>query len=181
MGRPGLKAKAPHFSCVLLLYFLLSFALKKSLFRKAMWLADISFGHTASHSYSFVQLPNPSSCMVSTIAIVRRFLSGWPWGSTLRCLALALTNNIAEAFLQDATHAPQPMQAAASIASSAKSCAMGIALASGADPVLTDIYPPACMIRSKAERSTHRSRTMGNALARHGSIVMVDPLVKLRI
>jgi hypothetical protein len=35
--------------------------------------------------------------------------SGWPCGSSARCETLAPTNSIAEAFLQAATQAPQPM------------------------------------------------------------------------
>jgi hypothetical protein len=45
---------------------------------------------------------------------------------------------MAEAFGQAATQAPQPMQAAASIASSAFIWGIGMALASGAPPVLTE-------------------------------------------
>src|SRR5882724_1303998 len=37
------------------------------------------------------------------------------------------------------------------------------------------------MIRSKAERSTMRSLTMGNALARHGSMVRKSPSLKKRM
>ena len=50
----------------------------------------------------------------------------------------ALTKSIADAFLQEATHAPHPMQAAASIACSATFCEISIEFASGADPVLTE-------------------------------------------
>ena len=55
----------------------------------------------------------------------------------------AATNSIAEAFLQAATHAPQPIQAAASIARSDSGFGMGIVLPSGVPPVLTEINPPA--------------------------------------
>ena len=85
------------------------------------------------------------------------------------------SKGIADAFLQDATHAPQPIQAAASIALSESPPATGKAFPSGALPVLTVIKPPACVIRSKAERSTTKSRTTGKALARNGSMVMVSP------
>ena len=44
----------------------------------------------------------------------------------------------ADAFLHAATHAPQPMQAAESIASSETSFEIGIALPSGAPPQFTD-------------------------------------------
>ena len=50
---------------------------------------------------------------------------------------MAATNSIAEAFGQAATQAPQPMQAAASIACSASAFGTGMALPSGAPPVLT--------------------------------------------
>ena len=49
---------------------------------------------------------------------------------------LAAVNNIADALGHAATHAPQPMQAAASIAVSAICLGMGISLASGAAPLL---------------------------------------------
>ena len=53
------------------------------------------------------------------------------------------TNNIAEAFLQAATQAPQPMHCAASMARSAAGFGTGKALASGALPVRTETKPPA--------------------------------------
>src|SRR5262245_54113600 len=88
---------------------------------------------------------------------------------------------MAEAFLQAATQAPQPMQAAASIDESATVLGMGIAFPSDVPPVLTDTHPLAWMIRSKAVRLATRSLTMGNALARQGSIVMVSPSWKWRM
>ena len=45
--------------------------------------------------------------------------SGRPWGSNASELTLAATNSIAEPFLQVATQAPQPTQAAASMLFSA--------------------------------------------------------------
>lgn len=84
-------------------------------------------------------------------------------------------------FLQAATQAPHPMQAAASNASSAIFLSIGMEFASGAEPVRTSIYPPADMILSNAERSTTRSFTTGNALARNGSIQMVSPSLNLRM
>ena len=48
-------------------------------------------------------------------------------------------NKIADEFLQAATHAPQPIHVAESNASSALSLKIGVALASGAPPVLTEI------------------------------------------
>ena len=71
---------------------------------------------------------------------------------------------MAEAFLHAATHAPQPMQAAASIAVSASVLAMGRALPSGAPPVLTETKPPAWMMRSNALRSVTKSLSTGKAL-----------------
>ena len=50
---------------------------------------------------------------------------------------------MADAFLQDATHAPHPIHAAASIALSESSFGTGNALPSGALPVRTVIKPPA--------------------------------------
>ena len=83
--------------------------------------------------------------------------------------------------MQAATHAPQPMQAAASIARSASRLGTGRAFASGVPPVFTETKPPEAMMRSKAERSTTRSLTTGNALARNGSIVMVSPSLNTRM
>ena len=81
------------------------------------------------------------------------------------------TYSIADEFLQEATHAPQPIQVAASNAKSALSFGMGIAFASCVFPdVFTEIYPPACCILSKADRSTTKSLTTGNAFALNGSI-----------
>ena len=76
---------------------------------------------------------------------------------------------MAEALGQAATQAPQPIQAAASIERSAFSFEIGIALASGAEPLRALMKPPAAMMRSKALRSTIRSLTTGKAFARQGS------------
>ena len=89
--------------------------------------------------------------------------------------------SIAEALGQAATQAPQPMQAAASMASSAFSFGTGTAFPSGALPVETETKPPAAMIRSRALRSTIRSLTTGKALARQGSITSVSPSWKVRM
>ncbi len=88
---------------------------------------------------------------------------------------------MAEAFLQAATQAPQPMQAAAMNASSAFSLAIGRLLASCALPVLTDTKPPAEIMRSKDERSTTKSFMTGKATARHGSTTMVSPSLNERM
>ena len=73
------------------------------------------------------------------------------------------------------------MQAAASIAASAAFFGTGVRLASGAEPVLTEMKPPASMMASSGLRSTMRSRITGKAVARHGSMVMVSPSVNLRM
>lgn len=112
---------------------------------------------------------------------MRLFFSGFPCGNLLRCDAFAETKSMALPFLHDATHAPQPIHAAASKASSASFLSMGIELASGAEPVRTSMYPPAAMMRSNALRSTMRSLTTGNAFARNGSIQMVSPSLNLRM
>ena len=72
---------------------------------------------------------------MSTIASVRRARSGWPWGRRFRCASLAAVKSWPAPFGHAATHAPQPMQAAASIARSASSLGTGIRFASGAEPV----------------------------------------------
>src|SRR5688500_13739621 len=103
-----------------------------------MFEIEISFGQTASHSPSLEQLPKPSASAASIIETTRRRRSGWPCGSRARCEILALMKRWAEAFLQAATQAPQPMQAAESIAASAMSFEIGRQLPSCAPPQLTD-------------------------------------------
>ena len=90
-----------------------------------------------------VQLPKPSSSILATIALARRAPSTRPCGSLASDDTRAATKSIAEPFLQVAAQAPQPMQAAASIDSSASACAIGIALASGTELVRTEMKPPA--------------------------------------
>src|SRR5665213_2965021 len=97
------------------------------------------------------------------------------------CDTLADTNSMAEAFLQAATQAPQPMQVAELKASSAITLGIRIAFALGTPPVFTETKPPACCILSKAERSVAKSFITGNAPARHGSMVIVWPSRKLRM
>jgi hypothetical protein len=46
-------------------------ALRYSRFIRAMFVIEITFGHTASHSPSFEQLPNPSASWRSIIATAR--------------------------------------------------------------------------------------------------------------
>ena len=86
---------------------------------------------------------------------------------------------MAEAFLQTATQAPQPMQAAASMARPRPSFGTGMALPSGAPPVFTETKPPAWMMRSNALRFTTRSLTGGKAFARQGSMVMVCAVIEM--
>ena len=88
---------------------------------------------------------------------------------------------LADEFLQLETHAPHPMQAAALNASIALSFSIGMAFPSGALPVLTETYPPACIILSKEERSVTRSFKTGKEEALHGSTVIVSPLLKLNM
>jgi hypothetical protein len=65
--------------------------------------------------------------------------SGPPCGNNDNCEILAEVNNIAELFGQAATHAPQPIHAAAAKAASAFAFSIGNELASTAFPVLTEI------------------------------------------
>ena len=89
-------------------------------------------------------VPNPSSSILATIALARRAPSTRPWGSLASDDTRAATKSIAEPFLQVAAQAPQPMQAAASIASSASAFGMRMAFASGTEFVRTEMKPPAC-------------------------------------
>ena len=65
--------------------------------------------------------------------------SAWPWGISPRWVTLAPRKSVAEPLGQAATQAPQPMQVAASKARSALSFGTGVAWASGAAPVLTEM------------------------------------------
>ena len=94
---------------------------------------------------------------------------------------MAAVKSIAEAFGQAATQAPQPMQAAASMARSAFSLRIGIALPSGALPVVAEMKPPAAMMRSNAPRSTTRSLTTGKARRARARCVSASPSLKLRM
>src|SRR5690606_20161047 len=114
-------------------------ALRYSRFMRAILSREISLGHSASQAPVLVQFPKPSMSIWCTIFRTRSRASGWPCGNRLNCEILAETNSMAEAFLQAATHAPHPMQVAASNESSAFSFSMGIALATWVFPdVLTD-------------------------------------------
>ena len=66
---------------------------------------------------------------------VRSWRSGWPWGSRFRCASFAAVKSWPAPLGQAATHAPQPMHAAASIARSASALGTAIRFASGAEPV----------------------------------------------
>ena len=95
-------------------------------FIRAMNSTLISFGQAASHSSWLVQLPKPSASICATMLTDAL----GPLGLALRQQrrggeTLAATNSMAEAFGQAATQAPQPMQAAASIAGSASSLGTG--------------------------------------------------------
>ena len=96
----------------------------------------MSFGHSASQAYVLVQLPKPNSSILATMFLTRSAASIWPWGNKAKWLTLAPTNNMALAFLQAATQAPQPMHEAASMAMSALCFGIGIVLASGTPPVV---------------------------------------------
>src|SRR3954454_16667259 len=95
---------------------------------------EIDLGHAASHSRWFVHEPKYDS-IVWTIAIVRSQRSAWPWGNRLRCSSFADVNSCAAPLGHAATHAPQPMHAAASIAVSDTDFGTRIRLPSGALPV----------------------------------------------
>ena len=106
--------------------------------------------------------------------------SGWPCGRWPRCATFAAVNNDAEALGQAATHAPQPMQAAASIAASASRLAMRVALASGALPV------GARDVAARGDDAIQRAAVDdqvahdGKARARQGSSHSSSPSRKLR-
>ena len=75
--------------------------------------------------------------------LARRAPSTRPCGSFASDDTRAATKSIAEPFLQVAAQAPQPMQAAASIATSASAFGMGMLLASCTAFVRTEMKPPA--------------------------------------
>ena len=102
-----------------------------------MFSSEMPTGHSAAHEPMLVQAPKPSLSIWATMFSTRVLRSTWPWGSSESCDTLADTNSIADAFLHAATHAPQPMQVAASKARSEISFGIGISLPSGAPPVFT--------------------------------------------
>src|SRR5690606_584923 len=103
-----------------------------------MFVTLMPLGHSASQAFVLVHDPKPSASICATMRSTRSFRSGFPCGNNANCETLALTNNIADAFLQAATQAPQPIQVAASNASSAIFFGMGISFASGTPPVFTE-------------------------------------------
>src|SRR5512143_3934606 len=100
---------------------------------------EISLGQVFSHSRWLEQLPNPQASIARIMPMARRAASGRPWGSRANWDTFALRKSMAEALGQAATQAPQPMQAAASMARSARSAGTGRELASDALPVLTEM------------------------------------------
>src|SRR5690606_7160095 len=103
-GQDADRRAGHHFSRML--------ARLKPLLSRAIDFTEIDFGHTASHSYWFEQLPKPSASIWRTMRRARRSFSTWPCGRLARCANFAAVNSIAEPFLQDATQAPHEMQAA---------------------------------------------------------------------
>ena len=99
----------------------------KSKFNFAMTRISIPFGQAEAHSVALLQGPKASSSICNVIALTRSYRSGWPCGKLARWLTLAPVNSIADAFGQLATHAPQPIQAAASNARSAFVLLTGVA------------------------------------------------------
>src|SRR5580765_5068834 len=96
----------------------------------------IDLGQAAWHSAWLVQEPKYSSIR-STMASTRWKRSGWPWGSRFRWATFADVKSCAAPLGQAATHAPQPMHAAASKAASATTFGTGVRFASGAAPLFT--------------------------------------------
>src|SRR5690554_3340616 len=89
-------------------------AAKYSRFIRAMFSKEIPFGHSTSHAPVLVQFPKPSSSIWLTMFNTRSVASTLPCGNRATCETFAETYSIAEAFLQEATQAPHPIQAAAS-------------------------------------------------------------------
>src|ERR1700709_2270657 len=92
-------------------------------------------GQDAEHSPMLVQPPNPSRSCCAIMLTTRSLRSGWPCGISPRWVTLAAVNSIDEALGQAATHAPHPMQVAASNAASESFLGIGVEWASGAVPV----------------------------------------------
>ena len=73
------------------------------------------------------------------MSCTRVYRAACPWGSFAKCVIFAPVNSIAAPLGHAATQAPQPMQIAASIASSASSGLIGFALGSGFGPESTPV------------------------------------------
>src|SRR5690625_4436227 len=111
-----------------------------SLFILVILTRVIPLVHSISHALVLVQFPNPSLSICSTIFSTRSAASTRPCGSFENWVTFADTNSMALAFLQAATQAPHPIQAAALNDSSASCLFIGIVLASTVLPdVLTEI------------------------------------------
>ena len=117
----------------------------------------------------------------STMLTTRPWRSTWPCGSSAEWLILADVNSAAEAFLQAATHAPHPMQAAASIACSATVFGIRMALpswrATGVDRGI------AARLDDRVERTAIDDQILDDRerLARQGSRSIVSPSLKRRM
>ncbi|MNT84505.1 hypothetical protein D3C72_2245230 [compost metagenome] len=90
----------------------------------------MSLGHAASQAPVVVQAPKPSASIAPTIRKTRSLRSTCPCGNKAMCETFADVKRAADAFLQAATQAPQPMQVADDIASSESAFGTKIALAS---------------------------------------------------
>ena len=100
------------------------------------------------------------------------------------CESFAAMNSIAEPFGHAATHAPQPMHAAASIARSACSFGTVTSFASGAEPLFAVMKPPAAITLSNARAIDaqilqHRERRRAPRLDPDLVVVLVEPHVEL--
>src|SRR4030042_6599865 len=111
-----------------------------------MLVSLICFGHSASQAPVFEQFPKPSSSIFSTMALTLSFASMRPCGRRANWEIFADTNNIAEAFLHAATHAPHPIHIDESNELSESFFLTSIELASGAAPALIELNPPAIWI-----------------------------------
>src|SRR5881296_1010713 len=100
--------------------------------------------------------------MTCTIFRTRLSRSGCPCGKSARCETFAEVKSMADPLGHAAAHAPQPMQAAASIAKSAWCFGTVTEFASGAEPARAEMKPPACTMRSSALRSITKSFTIGS-------------------
>ena len=101
---------------------------------------DFQLDLLRTHRLAFTNIraaPKPSALCCGTMCKARACRSGWPCGSSPRWVIFAPVNSDAEAFGQAATHAPQPIHAAASIARSALSFGIRIVLPSRALPAGT--------------------------------------------